>query len=160
MEQLFAAIPAVVKALEMNSHCDEAVVFAAWSRCAGELLRGRTAPLKFSDNRLVVAVEDASWQRHLENLSPQMLASINRSTGQGTVKLIEFCVDKSAVGRKQDHARATVEYGPGDVSPSLCSAAEAISDENLREQFLNAAASYLAKQELVRNPTFLQIRNS
>ena len=70
MEQLFSAIPAVLKNLEPNPEADKAIVFAAWKRCAGELLRTRTTPLDFAENRLVIAVADKTWQRHLEDLKP------------------------------------------------------------------------------------------
>ena len=90
MEQLFTAIPAVLKNLEPNADADKAIVFAAWRRCAGSALAARTTPLKFGGNRLVVAVEDETWRRHLEILSPQMLVKLNAALGQGTVKFIEF----------------------------------------------------------------------
>ena len=148
MEQLIGAIPSVLSGLGANEGVDEAVVFAAWQRCAGELLRERTAPLEFSENRLVVAVADETWQRHLEDLSPQMLAKLNGSLGQGTVKYIEFRIDKKKVivGRKGKKSEARTEVTATDVAPTLSAAAEAIADKGLREQFLSAAAAYLAGQ--------------
>ena len=148
MEQLFGAIPSVLGKLETNESIDEAVVFAAWQRCAGELLRERTAPLRFFGNRLVVAVADETWARHLEDLSPQMLAKLNGSLGQGTVKYIEFRIDKKALrarGKGGNNAVQTNETA-ADLAPSLTAAAEAIGDEALREQFLSAVAAYLARQ--------------
>ena len=97
MEQLFSAIPAVLKELGSNAEADEAIAFAAWKRCAGELLSTRTAPVEFFENRLVIAVADKTWQRHLEDLSPQMLVKLNDALGQGTVKFIEFRIDPSAL---------------------------------------------------------------
>ena len=93
MEQLFSAIPAVLKNLTPNPEADKAIVFAAWKRCSGEMLSDRTTPLDFAGNRLVIAVADKTWQRNLENLSPQMLVKLNDYLGQGTVKFIEFCVE-------------------------------------------------------------------
>ena len=148
MEQLFGAIPSVLGGLGTNKGIDEAVVFAAWQRCAGELLRERTAPLEFFENRLVVAVTDETWARHLEDLSPQMLARLNGSLGQGTVKYIEFRIDKKAVnaGRVGKKIEARTKDTATDIAPSLATAAEAIGDEALREQFLSAAAAYMARQ--------------
>jgi hypothetical protein len=94
MEQLFNAIPAVLKELGSNRETDKAIAFAAWKRCAGEQLSGRTTPVEFFENRLFIAVEDKTWQRHLEDLSPQMLAKLNDYLGQGTVKFIEFRTEK------------------------------------------------------------------
>ena len=96
MEQLFGAISSVLKELEPNAKTDEAVAFVAWKHCAGELLSTRTMPLEFSENHLVIAVADETWQRHLEELSPQMLVKLNNYLGQGAVKFIEFRIDPLA----------------------------------------------------------------
>ena len=56
MEQLFGAIPSVLMGLGTDDGAREALVFAAWKRCAGDLLGERTEPLDFFENRLVVAV--------------------------------------------------------------------------------------------------------
>lgn len=150
MEQLFGAIPSVLNSVGPNGVTNQAVVFAAWARCAGELLRERTAPLEFFENRLVVATQDETWRRHLEDLSSQMLVKINRSLGQGTVRFIEFRIDESAVNTSRRATEKTdfVTYKPTTVAPSLEQAAEAIADEHLRRQFLSAAACYLEKQTL------------
>jgi len=93
MEQLFGALAEVVKGLGSNAKSDEAVAFAAWRHCAGEMLSSRTHAVAFSQNRLVIAVEDKIWQRHLEHLSPLMLAKLNSYLGQGTVRFIEFRIE-------------------------------------------------------------------
>ena len=92
MEPLFNSIPAVLKNLVPNAEADTAIVFAAWKRCSGESLSARTTPIMFSENRLVIAVADKTWERHLEILSPQMLVKLNDYLGSGTVKFIEFQV--------------------------------------------------------------------
>jgi hypothetical protein len=148
MEQLFSAIPSVLDGLGHTDEIEEAVVFAAWSRCAGKLVRERTAPVEFLEKRLVIAVQDLTWRRHLEDLSPQMLARINRLLGQGKIKFIEFRVDESAVNaaRGLSNTGSITKIPVARISPSLAAAAKAITDEKLREQFLSAAAGYLAKQ--------------
>lgn len=147
MERLFGTIPAVLDGLGANKGIDEALVIAAWKRTAGELLRERTEPIEFFENRLVVAVTDETWQRHLEDLSPQMLAKLNGSLGHGTVKFIEFRIDAKAIEASRDMKKAKSDEAIAEVTPSLANAAESIADENLREQFLSAAATYLAKQK-------------
>jgi hypothetical protein len=145
MEQLFNAIPNVLNDLGPNAATDEAFVFAAWARCAGVLLRTRTAPLEFFENRLVIAVEDEIWRRHLEDLSPQMLAKINGFLGRGTVRFMEFRINASALSaRREPNNVVAKKPNVGDLDPSLAIAAKAIADENLREMFLSAASSYLA----------------
>ena len=97
MEQPFSVFSQILGELGPNPIVNSAVVFAAWSRCVGELLKMRTAPVNFTANRLVIAVEDKTWRRHLEDLSPTMLVKLNMSLGQGTVKFIEFRVNKKAI---------------------------------------------------------------
>ena len=147
MEQVFGAIPSVLNGLASNDNIDEAVVFAAWKRCAGELLNDRTAAIEFFENRLIVAVTDRTWQRHLEDLSPQMLYKINSSLGDGTVKFIEFRIDERAVDESRGSKTPSTETAAPEVSPSLTKAAEAIGDVALRQQFLSAAAGYLERQK-------------
>jgi len=149
MEQLFGAIPSALNGLGPNANVDEAVVFAAWARCAGDLLRVRTAPLEFFENRLVIAVSDQTWRRHLEELSPLMLAKINGSLDQGSVTFIEFRIDAAAVKTARKIEKAAADDISVEPPPSLTTAADAIADENLRKQFLSAAASYLARQDRI-----------
>ena len=149
MEQLFGAIPQVLGELAPNASVTSAVVFAAWNHCAGDMLKARTSPMNFTANRLVVAVQDKTWRLHLEDLSPTMLVKLNGVLGQGTVKFIEFRVDKKAVDAVRetivegDNAREAAVKAPA----SLVKAANAIADDNLREQFLNSAAIYLKRQK-------------
>lgn len=149
MEQLFGAIPKVLGEIVPNASVNSAIVFAAWSRCAGNLLKMRTAPVNFTANRLVIAVEDKTWQRNLEDLSPTMLVKLNMSLGQGTVKFIEFRVNKKAIDairksyQNADKTAETVVKAP----LSLIKAANAITNVTLREQFLSTAATYLMRQK-------------
>lgn len=148
MEPLFGAIPKVLGEIVPNACVNSAVVFAAWSRCAGDLLKMRTAPVNFTANRLVIAVEDKIWQRNLEDLSPKMLVKLNMSLGQGTVKFIEFRVNKKAIDairERNQNANKTTET-PVEAPLSLIKAADAITNVNLREQFLSSAAVYLERQ--------------
>lgn len=145
MEQLFGAIPSLLNVLGPNADVDEAVIFAAWRRCAGEALSTRTAPLEFFENRLIIAVENETWRRHLEELAPQILFRINGEVGQGKVTFIEFRVDARAVMAARDKIRdLPSQQADNTVEPALAKAAEAIADEDLRQQFLSTAATYLA----------------
>jgi hypothetical protein len=93
MEQLLRAIPGILKDLETNAGANEALVFGAWNQVAGNMLSSRTEAIEFHDRRLVIGVDDKTWQRNLEELSPQMLAKLNEMLGQGSVTFIEFRVD-------------------------------------------------------------------
>lgn len=150
MERVFGTIPGVLSGLGVNDNATEALVFVAWRQAAGEMLSTRTSPVEFFENRLVVAVEDRTWQRHLEDLAPQMLVGLNRILGQGTVKFIEFRIAPSKLAdAKANRSRVVkIEEARRSISPSLVNAANKIGDDSLRESFLNAAAAYLAKHGL------------
>lgn len=147
MERLFGTIPAVLSGLGVNDRATEAMVFVGWRQTAGEMLSERTSPVEYFESRLVIAVEDRIWQRHLEDLAPQMLAKLNGTLGQGTVKFIEFRIASATLAdamKKRAREVRVAETRP-PISPSLVDAADAIADESLRESFLNAAAAYLCK---------------
>ena len=147
MERLFGAIPAVLSSVGSSAETREAIVFAAWKNCAGDLLNERTAALEFFEDRLIVAVADETWRRHLEDLCPQMLAKINQRLGQGTVTFIEFVIDAHAA-KKRDVEQSEVEINAAaNIDSSLVNASEAIADDELRRQFISTAAVYLARQE-------------
>lgn len=147
MEQLFGTIPTALSVLVPNAEVDEAVVFAAWKRCAGAMLAERAVPCEFFENRLVVAVEDELWRRHLEELAPQMIARINGYLTKGPVRFIEFRVDPRCFkARRRPNGAAAGKASP-DVPRSIAEAAENIADPSLRISFLEAAAAYLARQE-------------
>ena len=147
MERVFGTIPAFLSGLGVNENAAEAVIFVAWRQTAGEMLSERTSPLEYFENRLVIAVEDLTWQRHLEDLAPQMIAKLNGLLGQGTVKFVEFRIATAALAdAKSKRARnVTVAQTRAPISPSLIDAANGIADESLRESFLSAAAAYLDK---------------
>lgn len=147
MEQLFGALPAVLEQIDVDPSVRGVIVFAAWRRICGELIRARTAPIGFAGHRLVIGVEDKTWQRHLEDLSPQMVGRLNSALGDGSVRFIEFVIDASAVAAVRERTAASDEIdSAAEIDPRLRSAAEAIGDPYLRESFLKTAAVYLARQ--------------
>lgn len=150
MEQLFSAIPQALSGIPHDTIADNAIVFAAWSQCAGEMLRVRTVPISFEKKRLVIAVEDKTWQRHLEDLSPTMIAKINSTLGYGTVTFIEFRIDKKAVAARHAIEKAMTKTVP-PVSKDLENAANAIADQGFKENFLAAAGVYLDRQRTDRS---------
>jgi len=146
MERLFGAIPSVLKDLGHDQGAEEALVFAAWKDCAGGLIAERTETLEFFEKRLIVAVQDATWRKHLEDLSPQMIAKLNAAVGQGTVKFIEFRIDPAVFANREPKSEAAKAEEERSVPASLAQAAERIGDEDLRSRFLDAAAVYLSKE--------------
>jgi|ERR1035437_1633389 hypothetical protein len=147
MERLFGAIPSALADLGKNKEVKQALVFAAWNRCAGAEIRKRSAPLEFFEKRLVVAVVDETWRAHLEDLAPQMVAKMNGHLGHNTVKFIEMRLDRSAHRAHGRNLATGANIEAPEVPLSVERAAETIANERLREVFLSAAASDLARKE-------------
>ena len=158
MNELFRALPALLKELEDNESVREAVVFAAWRSIAGEGLREKAVPFRLYQKRLMVAVESEMWKRHLESLSGQMIFKINSALGQALVTFIEFRVDDETIqAERAKHGKNLIddetlrEIALEQVTPKLRIAADAIKDDNLRYQFLLAAGSALAQKKKMKN---------
>ncbi len=149
MEQIFGSIGGVVRSIEGNDRTGEALAFAAWSRSAGEMLRERTVPVGFQRKRLIIAVSDIAWQRHLEDLSGQMLAAVNRLLGHGAVSFIEFQIDEKAVETVRKKPAELDSEALENVDQGLALAANAIANEDLRKQFLITASRCLAKRNIL-----------
>ncbi|MDQ3798398.1 MAG: DUF721 domain-containing protein [Acidobacteriota bacterium] len=154
MNELFRALPALLRQMEDNESLRQAVVFAAWRRIAGEGLREHAVPLRLFQKHLIVAVMSETWKKHLEHLSGQMIFKLNSTLEQPLVTFIEFRVDEETV--KEERAKSQKkaldderqrQVALEQVTPQMRRAADRIKDENLRYQFLLAAGSCLARKK-------------
>lgn len=68
----------------------EQLCCAAWPGAVGIKVARHTRPAKLVRARLVVEVEDATWQRQLFTLTPHILANLDRTLGRGLVEDLEF----------------------------------------------------------------------
>ena len=154
MDDLFRALPALLKQFDENESLREAVTFAAWRRVAGETLRPHAVPLRLFQKHLIIAVSGETWKKHLEHLSGQMIFKLNSALGRAVVTFIEFRVDERAVEEERARNRISQlseaeleEIALEQVTPKMRRAADAIKDDNLRYQFLLAAGSCLARKK-------------
>ena len=154
MNDLFRALPALLKQFDENEALREAVTFAAWRRVAGETLRPHAVPLRLFQKHLIIAVSSETWKKHLEHLSGQMIFKLNSALGRAVVTFIEFRVDERAVAEERAKNRTSElsaeeleEIALEEVTPKMRRAADAIKDDNLRYQFLLAAGSCLARKK-------------
>jgi hypothetical protein len=153
MQELFAALPTLLK-----SQCDidevrESVVFAMWRRVAGEAVRAHAMPVALEGERLKVAVADRMWLRHLDLLAKEMIFRLNGALGRKEVAFIEFYIDARAVGdhgSDEDTRRRLVAEAEKQITDDLAEAARSISNDDLRKAFLLAAGSCLARAERAR----------
>lgn len=157
MNELFRALPALLKEFDDNETVREAVTFAAWRKIAGESLRQHAVPFNLAQKRLTIAVKSETWRKHLEHLSGQMIFKLNSALGQAVVTYIEFRVDEKAVEKENYKERKQTlsdeeleEIALDEVTPKMRRSADAIKDDNLRYQFLLAAGSCLARKKKMK----------
>ena len=158
MNELFRALPALLKEFDENESVREAVVFATWRHIAGEALRDQTVPFRLFNKHLIIAVTSETWKKHLEHLSGQMIFKLNSALGGAVVTFLEFRVDEKTIETERaKHRKTTVsdaelqEIALEQVTPKLRHSADAIKDDNLRYQFLLAAGSCLARKKKLRD---------
>lgn len=156
MQDLFRALPKLIKEFEDTPEVREAVVFAAWRRIAGDSLSDHTVPYRLYNKHLIIAVADKMWKRHLEELSGQMIFKLNSVLGQPVVTFIEFRIEAAVLSEERaKHHKQTLsdeelrEIALDEVTPQLRHSADAITDDNLRYQFLLAAGSCLARKKRI-----------
>ena len=157
MQDIFRALPKLLKEFEDTPEVREAVVFAAWRRIAGESLSEHTVPYRLFNKHLIIAVADKTWKRHLESLSGQMIFKLNSILGQPVVTFIEFRIEaatleaeRAKLHRQSLSDEELKEIALDAVSPQLRRSADAITDDNLRYQFLLAAGSCLARKQRLK----------
>lgn len=153
MEDLIRALPKLLRAAGDAEEVVEAAAMVAWRRVAGEGLRGCAVPFRLARKTLIVAVPDASWQKHLESSSAQLIFRINSMLGQALVTYIEYRIDPQTVRAERERQQTPVAELEArarrarERARELSDAANAIHDEDLRRRFLMAAGSYLEAQE-------------
>jgi len=153
MDDLFRALPELLRAAGETEAVAEAAACVAWRRIAGAQLRGQAVPFRLYRKTLTVAVADATWQKQLEQISGQLLFRLNSVLGQPLVTYIEFRVYPQTVrierARLRGHEvdRVVQQQRALHCARALNEAARAIKDETLRQQFLLAAGSYIDAQE-------------
>ena len=152
MEDLFKALPKLLRAAGESEEVLEAASFAAWRRVAGEALRGCAVPFRLYNRRLIVSVPDTTWRKQLEQVSPQLVFRLNSLLGQAVVTYVEFRVDPQTV-REERKRLGRAEFGRPDADEAaldraadLDDAAHAIHDETLRRRFLLAAGSCMNRR--------------
>ena len=157
MNELFRALPALIKQFDDNENVREAVTFAAWRKIAGESLSPHAIPLNLTQKHLTIAVSSEMWKKHLQSLSGQMIFKINSVLGQAIVTFIEFRVDEKTIETaRAKNNKPTLsdeeleQLALNEVTPKMRRAADAIKDDNLRYQFLLAAGSCLARKEKMK----------
>jgi predicted nucleic acid-binding Zn ribbon protein len=114
-----------VRKLSRGMITPEEMALAAWPDAVGKRIATHTRAAKLVRTRLVVEVEDATWQRNLWSLSGQILRNLQKALGPELVDDLEFRIIPRR--REPEIARASI--------PALIDDAEAIADPILRDLY-------------------------
>jgi hypothetical protein len=94
----------VVRGLKLSSDVlsGEELACAVWPQAVGKKIAAHTRASRMVRTRLIVEVEDGTWQRQLFALTAQILGNLEKSVGGGLVKDLEFRI----VPRRREPQRA------------------------------------------------------
>jgi len=107
----------------------EQMALAVWPEAVGKRIASHTRAAKLVRTRLVVEVEDITWQRQLFALTPFIVRNLAKSLGPGLVDDLEFRV----MPRRRDAIRA--QRSTNDVPPLFADDADAIADPVMRDLY-------------------------
>jgi hypothetical protein len=113
----------------------EELACAVWPQAVGKKLAAHTRAARLVRTRLVIEVEDVTWQRQLNALSRHMISNLEQILGKGMVDALEFRV----VPRRREPQRAAA------AMPALfADDATAIADPVMRSIYRAARKKALA----------------
>jgi len=118
----------------------QAVACAIWPFAVGEQLKEHSRPVELNDRELIVAVRDLRWKREFEHNAAQIVYKLNAAAGRSILGRIKFVIstdgftDLSAASPNADASTSKA------VDPKILSAAAAIADLELRNNFVAAAS--------------------
>jgi len=102
----------------------EELACAAWPEAVGKKIAVHTRAVRMVRTRLVVEVEDKTWQRQLMTLSAFILFNLRKHLGSGAVEDLEFRVTP----RRREPQRAVAAFRASLQADE----ADAIADPVLR----------------------------
>jgi hypothetical protein len=110
----------------------EEMACAVWPQAVGKKIAAHTRAVRLVRTRLVVEVEDKTWQFQLNSLSRHIVHNLEKALGEGLVEDLEFRV----IPRRREPQRAT-ESAPALFTPAALARvtaddATAIADPVLR----------------------------
>ncbi len=130
-----------------NRELAETAAKIAWKRAAGEGLRQHAVPLRLSEQKLIVAVSDAVWQKQLQSMSTELIFRVNKLLQREVLASIEFRISPSSLRALARSKSGQADNSTQPLPPNVISSAADIDDPELRERFLRAAQSCIARRE-------------
>lgn len=96
-------------ATEVNVH----LLMGRWPELVGDAVAEHSAPEAYRDKVLVVRTSSTAWASQLRLMAPQLLARMNDSLGQGTIRRVQVLGPEAPSWR---HGPRTVQgRGPRDT---------------------------------------------
>ena len=140
-------LPNILARAGDNRELAETAAKIAWTRAAGEGLRRHAVPLRLSEQKLIVAVSDAVWQKQLQSMSAELIFRINKLLQREVVASIEFHVSPGSLRALAPSKSGQAEKSAQPLPAEVISSAADIDDPELRERFMRAAQSCIARRE-------------
>ena len=115
---------------------------AAWPRAVGPDLARRTEVVTLEGVTLRVRVPDAGWRKVLHRMQPDILVRLREVAGPLAPRRLGFV--EGGMREPVPHPPAPTPPAPA-CPPALAQEASVITDPEIRERFIAAAARYLAR---------------
>jgi hypothetical protein len=115
----------LIRKLSSGMISAEEMALAAWPEAVGRRIASNTRAAKLVRTRLVIEVEDITWQRQLNSLSRHIVHNLEKALGPGLVDDLEFRI----IPRRREPALARAGV------PALLDEADAIDDPVLRDLY-------------------------
>lgn len=114
----------------------EELAYVAWPEAVGVTIARYTTPIALVRNKLVVEVEDATWQQPLFQLETQILKRIAEVLGPGVVRDLEIRIARPRRPPQRATQLTRTQLTPGPIPstapPALSDDADRIQDAVLR----------------------------
>ena len=109
----------VLQKLKLNKHgvSDEQLACSAWPIAVGRTIANRTVAHALVRTKLVVQVEDATWQRQLWTLRTQILKRLTETLGRPIITEVEFRI--AGPQRKPTQLAAAAHSGAADEADAI-----------------------------------------
>jgi predicted nucleic acid-binding Zn ribbon protein len=110
----------VIRGLKIAGEClsTEDLVRAAWPQAVGPRIASHTRPVALRESKLVVEVEDLTWQSQLTTMSAQILPRLKEMVGADSVRSIEFRLGvPRRMPQRAGQARAARDEADGIEDP-------------------------------------------
>ncbi len=154
MIDLTRLLPKLLEATGANPEMLEIAARIAWTRAAGEGLRPHAVPFRLFRKTLVVAVDDAVWQKQLQSMAAELVFRINRLLGRALVDFIEFRIDPATVAKARAQVWPAKTLSQPErrtpIPSEVISAAGNIADPDLRQRFVRAAENCITRRDANR----------